>query len=414
MRTTLLTCVCLSVICSTLSADENWPRFRGPRGDGHAEASNLPLTWSETENVRWKTPLPGKAWSSPVVWGDQIWLTNAPEDGKQLSAVCVDRATGRVVHNVVVFQIEEPQYCHPVNSYASPTPVIEAGRLYVHYGSHGTACLDTATAKVLWTRQDLPCNHHRGAGSSPLLYEGLVILTFDGFDQQYVVALDKQTGDTLWKADRETKFSSDNGDIMKAYGTPVVLPIGGRPLLVGTAAEVTVALDPLSGEEQWRVHHGGMNAATPPLWGDGLLYINSCAGGLGLAALRPEGQGILPQEQFAWTSKLGIPKRSGPLLIDGLITMANAGGVATCLDARTGEKVWQQRIGAKVWASPIYAEGRIYYFGSEGRMPVIQPGREFKLLAENRLDDGCMASPAVSGDALIVRTKTHLYCIGSK
>src|SRR5438128_1387050 len=177
----------------------NWPAFRGPHADGHADATGLPITWSETENVRWKAAIPGKGWSSPVVWDNQVWVTTAQPDAKKLFALCLDRATGRIVHDVLVFDVEKPAFVHAYNSPASPTPVIEAGRIYVHFGSTGTACLDTATGKILWTRQDLPCDHYRGAGSSPITFENLLILTFDGFDFQYLAALDKTTGKTVWK-----------------------------------------------------------------------------------------------------------------------------------------------------------------------------------------------------------------------
>jgi len=174
--------ILLGATLQLASAAENWPEFRGPSADGMSTAQGLPVTWSETENVAWKTPIHGKAWSSPVIWQDQVWLTTATPDGKQLSAICVDRDSGRIAHDLVVFEIAEPQFCHEFNSYASCTPVIEAGRIYVHYGSAGTACLDTSTGKTLWTRQDLPCDHFRGPGASPILYGDLLIVSLDGFD----------------------------------------------------------------------------------------------------------------------------------------------------------------------------------------------------------------------------------------
>jgi outer membrane protein assembly factor BamB len=182
---------------AVLPAEEQWNQFRGPFGDGTSTAKDLPTTWSETEHIKWKTPVHGKAWSSPVVWDQQVWMTTATPEGKQLFAVCLDLASGKVIHDVQIFAIETPQYCIERNSYASPTPVVEKDRVYLHFGAHGTACLDTRTAEVIWSRQDLPCNHHRGPASSPIVWEDLLILTFDGFDLQYVVALDKATGKTV-------------------------------------------------------------------------------------------------------------------------------------------------------------------------------------------------------------------------
>jgi outer membrane protein assembly factor BamB len=224
-----------------------WPEYRGPHGDGHAVATRLPVRWSEKENIRWKTAIHGKGWSSPVVWGNQIWMTTAPEDGKERFAVCVDRRTGKMLHDIKVFDDPKPAFCIAFNSYASPTPAIEAGRVYVHFGSCGTACLDTATGKTLWSRRDLPCDHWRGPGSSPILYKGLLFILFDGYDRQYVVALDKRTGKTVWKRDRDIDYGTDNGDLKKAYGTPSVINVAGKPQLVSSAAAATLAYDPFTG-----------------------------------------------------------------------------------------------------------------------------------------------------------------------
>src|ERR1700733_7154836 len=217
MRSFWAAVLAIAGFASLVNAAENWPQFRGPNGDGMSDATGLPVTFSETENVRWKTAIHGKGWSSPVVWGDQIWLTTATEDGKQMYAVCVDLNTGELKRDIKLWDIDNPQFCHPYNSYASSPPVIEAGRAYVHFGVHGTAALDTATGQVLWTRQDLPCNHFRGAGSSPIIVDSLLILTFDGFDYNYLVALDKSTGATVWKHDRNIDYGNDNGDYHKAF-----------------------------------------------------------------------------------------------------------------------------------------------------------------------------------------------------
>src|SRR5205085_10866484 len=199
------------------------------------------------------TAIAGRGWSSPVICGEQICLTTAPEDGTTRSAVCLDRATGTVVHDLKVFDDPQPQFCHAFNSYASPTPAVEPGRAYVHFGSAGTACLDAATGRKLWERRDLPCDHYRGPGSSPILHGELLIVPFDGFDVQYVVALDKRTGQTVWKRDRNTDFPDpNNGDLKKAYGTCVVFTVDGREELVCPGAQATAALEPKTGAELWR------------------------------------------------------------------------------------------------------------------------------------------------------------------
>jgi outer membrane protein assembly factor BamB len=413
MRTTLPLLVALLSGVPALGAD-SWPEFRGPTGDGHARATDLPVRWGETANVRWKTAIHDKGWSSPVVWGDQVWMTTATADGKRMFAVCVDRRTGKVLHDLELFDVEKPDFAPAQNSYASPTPAVEEGRVYVHFGSYGTACLDTATGKVLWSRRDLPCNHWRGPASSPILYENLLILTFDGYDHQYVAALDKGTGKTVWKKDRTINYGTDNGDLKKAFGTPTVIEVNGQPELISPAAVATTAYDPRTGEELWRVYHGGMNAAERPLFGHGLVILNSGDGGLKLLAVRPDGRGDFDRSHIAWTCGKGVGSRSSQILVGDLLYMGNERGMVTCLEARTGAVVWQQRLGGQFWASPIYADGHLNFANDEGDTYVLEPGRTARVLAVNHLDDGCMASPAAVGRSLFLRTKTHLYCLERK
>jgi outer membrane protein assembly factor BamB len=413
MRTPLVLLVSLSL--AGAAAADNWPRFRGPRGEGRADDARLPLTWSEKKNVVWKTPIHDKGWSSPVVWGDQIWMTTARADGTRLFAVCVARGTGKVIHDLEVFDVKEPAFCHPFNSYASPTPAVEEGRVYVHFGTYGTACLDSRTGRTLWARRDLHCDHFRGPGSSPILYRDLLIVHFDGVDVQYLVALDKASGKTVWKKDRNIDYGTDNADFKKAYGTPSVLTLGGKPQLVSPAASATTAYDPRTGEELWHVYHGGMNVAAPPLYGLGRLFL--CTGDFGerLLAVRPGGTGDITRTHIDWTLKQqSVPSRSSPLLVGDFLYMVNEKGIASCVEARTGTVVWRERLGGAFTASPVFASGRIYFFDQDGTAHVVAAGRTWKRLAVNKLDDGCMASPAVAGDALFVRTRTHLYRIEGK
>lgn len=394
-------------------AGDNWPQFRGPSGDGVADSSAATTRWSETENIRWKVAIHDKGWSSPVVWGNQVWLTTARPDGKEFFAVGVDRASGKLVHDVKVFGDPKPAYCHPYNSYASPTPVIEEGRLYVHFGSHGTGCVDTATGKVLWLRRDFPCYHHRGPGSSPIVHVKLLFLLFDGYDQQYVVALDKATGKTAWKKERDIAYSSDDGDIKKAYATPSILEINGKAQLVCPAAEATLAYDPATGDELWRVIHGGMNEATRPVFGHGLIYLTS-GHTAHLVAVRQGGRGDVTRTGIAWKAQRGVPTRPSPLLVGERLYLVNDSGIATCLEAKTGKQLWQERLGGAFCASPVSAGGHVYVTDEEGKTHVLATSPTFQIVAVNQLDAGCMASPAVAGDALFLRTKTHLYCIGRR
>lgn len=391
-----------------------WNQFRGPTADGRAPSPRLPVHWSEQENVRWKTAIAGKAWSSPVVADGTIWLTNATEDGRRLSVVAIDAATGNVKLDQTVFDIAEPMFCHPFNSYASPTPVLSDGRLWVHYGSAGTACLDAMTGNTLWQRQDLPCDHHRGPGSSPILFEGLLILTFDGFDKQYVTALDSATGRTVWQTDRSINYGSDDGDFKKAYCTPTVLTHAGRQQLVSPAAVATVAYDPRSGSELWTVYHGGYNAAARPLYSHGLVIICT-AGGDRLLAVDPEGNGDITATGVAWKFGKSAPTRPSQSVVGDQLYMVSDTGIFSCLDIVTGRVRWSERQSGRFSASLIESDGRLYACDEDGGCVVFRANPErFELLAENRLDGGCMASPAVMADDLIIRTKTHLYRIGGK
>ena len=411
MRTCLLMILSLS-LTAFVAAGENWPQFRGPHGAGHADSAKLPITWSEKKNIVWKTPIHDKGWSSPVVWGDQVWLTTAKADGSQLFAVCVDRDKGDIVRDVKLFDVDHPsELWKNYNSFASPTPAIEEGRVYLHFGTYGTTCLDTKTGKPVWQRRDLHCDHWRGAASSPILFGDSLFLTFDGHDVQYVVALDKRTGETLWKKDRAIDYKTTDGDLKKAFGTPSLLAIDGKPQLVSPSAMATIAYDPKTGDELWKVNHGGMNVTTPPLYGEGKFFLCTGDGGLRLLAVRP-GRGDLTDTHIDWSVKKPlVPSRSSPILVDDLLYMVNEAGIVSCLEAKSGELVWQERLGGKYWASPIHASGRLYFFDEAGAGHVLAAGRQWRKLANNHLDDGCRASPAVSGDALFVRTLTHLYRI---
>jgi outer membrane protein assembly factor BamB len=387
----------------------NWPQFRGPNGDGISQATGLPVTWSESEHVKWKTAIHGRAWSSPVIWNDQIWMTTAPQDGKQLYAVCVDRDSGRIVHDVLVFQVANPQFCYPLNSYGTPTPVIEQGRVWVHFGTHGTACLDSGTGEVLWRREDLHCNHHRGPASSPIVAGNLLVVAFDGFDIQYVVAFDKNTGETVWQRDRNIEYESDDGDVKKAFGTAKVITVAGQKQLVYPSAGATIAYDPPTGRELWRMRHGGMNACMPPIFADGRLYLNSASGGFKLFAMRVGGKGDVTESAVEWKCSQGVPNRSSPILVDDLIFMVSDAGVASCIEAATGKAVRQRRLEGEFSSSPIYSEGHLYFPNQDGKTFVLSADRNIELLATNVLEAGCMASPAVYDKAIFLRTKTHLY-----
>jgi outer membrane protein assembly factor BamB len=389
----------------------DWPELRGPSRDGHAPSGKPPLTWSETNNVVWKTAVHDLGWSSPVVWEQRVWLTTATENGRELFAVCVDSETGKVAHDVKVFDNEQPEHVASVNSYASPTGAIEAGRLYVHYGTYGTACLDTSDGKVLWTRRDLKCDHHEGPGSSLMLQGALVYFNVDGRDVQYVVALDKASGKTAWKTNRSVDYSAYAINCRKAFSTPILIPGPRGPQLISAGAKAVMAYDPQTGGEIWKVRYNGWSTVPRPIYSRdlGLVYIITDYEHPELLAIRPDGTGDVTETHVAWKLTKDMPATAGLLLVGDLLYLINDQGFALCLEAKTGNQVWRERLKGKHSASPICAAGRIYFFSEKNLTTVIAPGREFHVLAESQLDDRLMATPAVVGDALILRSKTHLY-----
>lgn len=387
---------------------------------GTSKTVGLPLRWDETKNVKWKTPIPFHGQSTPVILEGKIWVTTATEDGTDLYAMCIDAETGKVLINEKVFHTDQPEPLgngKGMNCYATPTPLLEKGRVYVHYGSPFTACLDSATGKTLWKREDLHCRHYRGPSSSVVSFENVIILTFDGADQQYLVALDKRTGATVWNTKRSVVWNDENvpgqmardGDQRKAHSTPLVVNAKGKPLLLSTGAKAAYGYDPRTGQELWRVQYPDFSTAPRPVFDGNLAYFVTGMTKGEMLAVKTDGVGDITDTGIAWRTKNHIGKYASPLLLDGLIYTVADEAFLTCLDAATGAVVWSERVGGKFAASPIYADGRIYFFDRAGLATIIKPGRELKIIATNKLDDGFMASPAASGKSLYLRTLTHLY-----
>ena len=409
-----------AVFALGLSASENWPQFRGPKADGKSDAKGIPTTWSDTDHIKWKTPIAGKAWSCPVVFGDQVWVTTAPKDGKKLSAVQINRDSGKIEKDILLFEVEAPQFCHEYNSYASPTPVIEEGRIFVTFGSPGTTCIDTKSGEKIWERRDFVCNHYRGAGSSPVVYNNLLIMNFDGSDFQFVVALDKSTGKTVWKTTRSIDFQDlkdgkpeAEGDWRKGFSTPRINHFDGRDLLISLGSKALYAYDPLTGTDIWRIEerkcHSG---SSQPAVVDGMVY--SCMGfsnGQLLAVKPGKMRGVLDDSHIVWRSARNVSLKPSVLIDNGLLYMIDDNGIFSCLDAATGQEVFRERIEGKgnYSASPLLIDGRIYLFSDQGRATVLAAGREFKVLAANTMPDGIMSTPAIAGKAMFLRTKAALY-----
>ena len=390
------------------STPPDWPAFRGPGGQGHSAARDVPVHWGEDKNVAWKTPVAGLGWSSPVVSDGRVWLTTAIEQrGVSLRVLAFDVATGREVVNVEAFNI--PSYrreINPKNSWASPTPVVENGRVYVHFGADGTAALNTS-GTILWkARFDYASQH--GAGGSPIVYGDLLIFSCDGSDVAFVVALDKNTGKVRWKTNRG--FPAD-----QAYTTPLVIRAADRDQLISVGAFRARAYDPATGKEIWRVRYDdGFSNVPRPVFAHGLVIIATGFQQPSLLAVRPDGAGDVTKTHVAWSLTRGAPLTPSPIVVGDELYVVNDGGIATCLDARSGEVVWQVRLGGTYSASPVFADGRLYFSAEQGVTTVMAPGREARRLATNAVDGGLLASMAVTQGSIFLRTDTHLYRIAER
>jgi outer membrane protein assembly factor BamB len=402
-----LACLLLWLASSALQA-EDWPQFRGPDGQGHSSERGLPIEWSESRHVRWKAAVAGRGWSSPVVAAGRVWLTTAVTErgGASLRALAFDVKSGREIVNVEVFRIRNADLLNLKNSHASPTPVVDGDRVYVHFGAHGTAALSTA-GEIAWKTR-LPYQSQHGNGGSPVLYGGLLIVSCDGSDDAFVAALDTRTGDVRWKTRRRQPFD-------QAYSTPMVIRVGERVQLVSVGAFRAAAYDPQTGREIWRVAYGdGFSNVPRPVYGHGLVYIATGFHQPSLLAVRADGAGDVTKTHIAWTLRRGAPLTPSPLLVGDELYVVNDGGIATCLDAKSGETHWIERLGGGAYsASPVLAEGRIYFLSEGGVATVIAAGREFRRLATNALDGETLASMAMSAESIFIRTDSHLYRIAA-
>ena len=409
-----IACTALVLAAWDARADQ-WPEFRGPTGQGLSDERGLPLEWNESRHVRWKVPLPGSGWSSPVVSDGRVWVTTAVEvgtgkgrsGGVSLRALAIDLSTGREIVNVEVFRIDRPSPINGKNSRASPTPVLDGDRVYVHFGSDGTAAL-SATGEVLW-RARLSYASQHGSGGSPVLYRDLLIVNCDGNGgEAFVAALDSRTGRMRWRTERRSPAD-------QAYSTPLVIRVGDRDQLVSVGAYRTVAYDPATGKEIWRVGYGdGFSNVPRPVYGGGLVYIATGFQQPALLAVRPDGGGDVTRTHVAWTSQRAAPYTPSPVLVATELYVVNDGGIASCLDAGTGALRWQHRLRGTYSASPIYADGRVYFLNEDGVATVVAASATFRELAVNELDGATLASMAVAGPSILIRTATHLYRIGDE
>ena len=408
----LLTLLCLVVGSLALSAAD-WPQFRGPDGQGHSSATDLPTEWDATKNVVWKQDIPGSGWSSPVVVEGKVYLTSAVviDKSKDLSlrTLCLDASSGKILWNVETFRqaATGSPNIHGKNSHASPTPVVEGGRIYVHFGHQGTACLDPM-GKILWSNRDLKYTHVHGNGGSPVLVDGLLVFSTDGASVREVIALDAKTGKVKWRTARSGKAAKNF-----SFTTPLVIEVAGKKQIISPASDMVAAYDPATGAEVWKVRYTGYSVIPRPVFGHGMLFLSTSYDSASVLAIKADGKGDVTDTHLLWSLKKGAPHTPSMLLVGEELYMVSDDGLGTCVDAKKGTVYWQERLGGNGYsASPIYADGKLWFLAEDGVGTVVKAGKTYERLARNPLGERTLASYAAIDGALFIRSKDRLYRIG--
>jgi outer membrane protein assembly factor BamB len=415
-------CLAISLLAiNAYSQDKNWTHFRGTAMNSVSTTTGIPLKW-EGSAIKWKTEIHGKGHSSPVVFGNQIWITTGTPDGKELYAVCTDFQSGKILYDIKVFTPESLEGKHSINTFASPTPCIEKGFVYVHFGSYGTACIKTSDGTVVWKRTDYKCKHVQGPASSPVIYKNLLILHFEGTDVRYIVALDKATGQEVWRTNRpEEPFKSLTQIGRKAYVTPLIINVKGRDLMISNSSAGCFAYEPLTGKEVWRVIRGAESTVPMPVYENGVIYyytgymVDEEAPNFSeLLAVNPDGKGDITTTNILWKKRdnQNTNQILTPVIKDGLIYTVNTKNTMMCIDATSGKELWTERQMANYNASPVYADGKVWFFSVKGDVVVLTAGRNQALASRFTMDSGIWATPAFLRNSVILRTEKYLCRIG--
>ena len=401
----------LALLACTSAPGEDWPQFGGPGAKGSSSEKGIPVSWSGKKNVAWKFRLPGTGWSSPVVVDGKVYLSAAvvgaksSKDNPSLVALSVDGRSGKLIWQTELFARARSSRRHQKNSHASPTPLIDDGRLYVHFGTNGTACLDLA-GRILWKNEELIYNPVHGGGSSPVRSGEVIVFSCDGAADPFVVGLDRKSGKIRWR----TKRPESSGKLF-AFATALSLDLAGKKQVILPGANWIAGYDPADGSELWRAWHGGYSVVPRPLYGHGLVYFSSSFDQAKLFAIRPDGKGEVTKTHIAWQSSRSAPHSPTPVLVGEELYCVSDRGIASCIEARTGKLYWRERVGGNYSASVLYADGRVYFQSEKGEGVVIEAGKKFKVLSRNKLGERTLASYAISSGAIYIRGADHLFKI---
>ncbi len=403
----------LLVILHSGAFADFWPEFRGPGAEGHAPDANVPLKWSETKNIRWKTPVDGKAWSSPVIAEKTVFVSTGVVARNKLSlearAYALD--SGKELWKKVIFEGDEDKM-HQKNSHASPTPVFRDGKLYVHFGHNGTACLNAADGKVIWTQESITYAPVHGTGGSPVLVGDKLIFSCDGNEDPFVIALDANDGSEAWRTPRGVEVSRTF-----SFSTPLLIEVKGKQQVVLPGSGAVISYDPETGKEIWRCGYDeGYSVVPRPIYNNGIIYVCSGFNTANLIAVRADGSGDVTDTHIVWTAEKRIPRESSPIIVDGLLFINDDKGILSCFDAATGEEYYQERLNGEggFSSSPVYASGHLFFHNGEGVTTVVKPGKKFDKVGENELNEFGLSSFAVVSDGFIVRTEENLIRIGER
>ena len=390
----------------------SWPQFRGPGGLGHING-NVPVAWSNDKNVAWKTAIPGKAWSSPVVALGKAWMSTSvatKAGGASLRLVGVDLKSGEIKHDVELFAVAKLPPLHARNTLASPTPAVVGNRVIASFGTDGVGCVDAGTGKVLWQNDSLKVKYETGAASSPVPYKNRIILACDGADLQFAIALDAATGTEIWKTNRPAA-AKHPPDQRRAFSSALVFNDGKRDQVVIPGAQRVYSYDPDTGEELWWINYTGFSNVPRPVFANGLVYITTGFAARELMAIRPDGKGDVTSTHVVWRYKKGVPSITSPVVVGGLLFMISDKGVLTCLDAKTGRPKWTERLQGEFTASPLVHGNTVYVFADDGSTVLFNASDSFEQIGRNEITGKIQATPAAGGGGLLIRTDTMLYLL---